>query len=146
MCMMNLKVIFAPLHQGILRAWLESMVVIPCTRCWVTSVWWDFWGFTHFLEIITRPLKFSRTLSSTRRYNFISWVWWVHFNLHLSSVHSICCLSEYVLSCAWVPDYHLLLCWFCLLDDEAVPGCHSRLCQHSALHPEDQKYVPEVNI
>lgn len=56
------------------------------------------------------------------------------------------CLPEHVLSCARVPDYHLLLRWFCLLDDEALPGCYSGLRQHPALHPEDQKYVPEVNL
>lgn len=64
----------------------------------------------------------------------------------VSSPLLFCWLPEHVLSCARVPDYHLLLRWFCLLDDAALPGCYSGLRQHPTLHPEDQKYVPEVNI
>lgn len=142
------------------RAWLGNMGATPCTRCWVTSVWWDSWGFTHCLVIITRPSKSWRTLSSTRRYGLNAAL--MHFlasHLILSCislfffclVHThesvfVSCLPEYVLSCPRVPDHYLLLCRFRLLDDETLPGCHSSLCQYPALHPEDKKHVPEVNI
>lgn len=154
------------------RVWLENTVATPCTRCWVTSAWWDSWGFTHCLVIITRPSKCWRTLSSTRRYGFVEkrrWFscvcfWWILFTLTWCKAESsysfsclvhththtvpvlFFCLSEYVLTCAWVPDHHVLLCGVCLFDDEALSGRHSSLCQHPAVHPEDQKHVPEVNI
>lgn len=63
-----------------------------------------------------------------------------------SCIHAVLCLTEHVLACARVPDHHLLLCGVRLLDDEALSGCHPSLCQHPALHPEDQKPVPEVYL
>jgi len=50
---------------------------------------------------------------------------------------------EYLLACARLPDYHLLLCWLCLYDDETLPRCHSNFLQHPSLHPENQTNVPE---
>lgn len=56
------------------------------------------------------------------------------------------CPSEHVLPRARVPDHHLLLRRICLPDDAALPGCHPSVCQHPALHPEDEEHVPEVNL
>lgn len=54
--------------------------------------------------------------------------------------------AEHVLTCTRVPDHHLLLRGFRLSDDAPLPGCHPRLRQHLALHPEDQEHVPEIDI
>lgn len=72
-------------------------------------------------------------------------LFWVMTDWHRLTRHCIC-LTEHVFPCAWVPDNHLLLRWFCLPDDEALPGCYTSLCQHPSLHPKDEKHVSEVHI
>lgn len=93
----------AAAFQETQRVWLENTVATPCTRCWVTSAWWDSWGFTHCLVIITRPSKCWRTLSSTRRSGFVEkrrrfscvCFWWILFTLtwcKAESSYSFSCL------------------------------------------------------
>lgn len=45
-----------------------------------------------------------------------------------------------------MPGDHVLLCGLRIPYDAALPGCHPCLCQHPALHSEDQEHVSEDDL
>lgn len=96
------------------------------------------------IELNKKVIKYPDycCLKTKKRVGFV----WQHANI-VHQIKSGClCFSEHVFTCARVSDHHLLLCWFRISDDETLSGRHSCLRQHSAVHPEDQKHVPENHL